>query len=73
MQSEPARVSHNPEGTQVKQETEQGLQFNNDGPKYQLRFTLSGHRRSVSALKFSPDGSMLASAGDSLVSLCYFH
>jgi len=65
MQSEPA---HDPEGAQVKQETGQGLPFNTNGPKYQLRLILSGHRRSVSALKFSPDGSMLASAGESFAS-----
>lgn len=33
-------------------------------PNYQLRAILSGHKLSISAIKFSPDGSMLASAGE---------
>ena len=32
-------------------------------PQYKLRYILSGHTRSTSSLKFSPDGTMLASAG----------
>lgn len=32
-------------------------------PKYKLRYTLSGHTMSISSLKFSPDGSILASSG----------
>jgi WD40 repeat protein len=31
-------------------------------PNYQMRFALGGHKRSVTSLKFSPDGSLLASA-----------
>ena len=34
-------------------------------PVYQVKFIMSGHTRSVSSLKFSPDGTMLASAGKS--------
>lgn len=37
--------------------------LSNSVPNYELRFILSGHMQSVSSLKFSPDGSMLASAG----------
>lgn len=31
---------------------------------YEPRFMLSGHTMSISSVKFSPDGSMLASAGE---------
>ncbi len=34
------------------------------GPAYRLDMIMSGHTRSVSALKFSPDGTILASAGE---------
>jgi COMPASS component SWD3 len=32
-------------------------------PKYKLKYTMGGHTMSISSLKFSPDGSSLASAG----------
>jgi COMPASS component SWD3 len=40
-------------------------------PKYKLKYTLSGHTLSVSSLKFSPDGSILASSGVSVL-LAFF-
>lgn len=38
-------------------------------PNYHARFILSGHTMSISALKFSADGSLLASSGASTTSI----
>lgn len=37
--------------------------INADGPHYQLRHTMRGHKMSISSVKFSPDGALLASSG----------
>lgn len=33
-------------------------------PHYRTKYIMSGHARSISAIKFSPDGTMLASCGE---------
>lgn len=37
----------------------------NEDPHYKTKYIMSGHARSISAIKFSPDGTMLASCGGS--------
>jgi COMPASS component SWD3 len=39
---------------------------NRSKPQYALKYILSGHTRSISSIKFSPDGTTLASSGTPL-------
>lgn len=50
-----------PGNMQTKTEPEPD-QDDHEHPRFQLRFLLSGHKRAVSCLKFSPDGVYLASS-----------
>lgn len=52
-----------PKPDEVSDETEK---TNRSKPQYALKYILSGHTRSISSIKFSPDGTMLASSGTPL-------
>jgi len=69
MGSSPMQLSQ-PSGSQVEQSIgQQAVPSYSRNPRYSLRYSLSGHRQSISSLKFNPDGSILASAGAFLCSL----
>ena len=39
-------------------------------PNYKTKYIMSGHTRSISSVKFNPEGSILASAGECVVRAC---
>lgn len=41
-----------------------GVPAQNDTPNYKTTFIMSGHTRAISCVKFNPEGTMLASAGE---------
>jgi WD40 repeat protein len=51
----------------------QSLTSSAAAPNYKPQLILSGHKKSISSVKFSPDGSMLASAGVSLFAVPSTH
>lgn len=58
-----------PNITEPKHELQEAEVVDPGCPQFKLRFLLSGHKRAVSCLKFSPDGAFLASACMSTKSL----
>lgn len=67
-QSDAISVDHSPEnGHSPTVDNEQAV--SRLRPSYRAKFILSGHTMSISSLKFSPDGSLLASAGASITSV----
>ena len=63
MQSSPAQLPQSSSSQAEQSIEQQAVPSPSKNPRYNLRYTLSGHRQSISSLKFSPDGSILASAG----------
>jgi WD40 repeat protein len=55
---------HSPSATVAKEQAISQLR-----PNYRAKFILSGHTMSISSLKFSPDGSLLASSGAFITSI----
>jgi COMPASS component SWD3 len=58
----PPKPPEIPLNVQTTTEPKTQEKINPDMPQFKLRFLLSGHKRAVSCLKFSPDGTYLASS-----------
>jgi WD40 repeat protein len=66
----PPSVSPSPVATPAETITPNSVPFN-ETPNYKTKYILSGHRRSISSVKFNPAGTILASAGECFHQLEY--
>ena len=62
-ESIPERLSEVPVATTSGSRTAETSSNFSSKPNYRLKYTMGGHTMSISSIKFSPDGSTLASAG----------
>lgn len=56
-----------PTVSELLPEPQEQLTGHRSGPSYRARYILSGHSLSIASVKFSPDGSLLASCGKPLI------
>lgn len=69
-QSDAMSVDHLPEnGHSPSAAVAKEQAISQSRPNYRAKFILSGHTMSISSLKFSPDGSLLASSGAFITSV----
>lgn len=66
----PATSSHLPSSSNQNLPSTYNTSISTSTPNYQLLYTIRGHQRSISTIKFSPDGTLLISGGsDCLIKL----